>query len=160
MTAPTPPASAPDWVGAAAPGSDWAARILPGLAAAAGLYAVVVSVINILQARNTDAWLLPLATGAACVVLGVCSVFERTVPTTPLSELGRSAIAMALLLVYAVVLLPSLGFLPASVLLVLAVTAMFASRRVYVGTGGLVIAIGMWALFAYVLSEPLPGGLW
>jgi hypothetical protein len=36
----------------------------------------------------------------------------------------------------------------------------FASRRVFVGAGGLIIAVGMWALFAYALSEPLPGGLW
>jgi hypothetical protein len=30
----------------------------------------------------------------------------------------------------------------------------------FVAVGGFIIAIGMWALFAYVLAEPLPGGLW
>ena len=134
--------------------------MLPGLAAAAGLYAAVVSLIAILQARNTDAWLLPLAAGVGCAVLGLRAAIERVVPITPLSVLGRSAVAMALLLAYAFVLLPILGFLPAAVLLVLAVTAVFASRRVFVGAGGLIIAVGMWALFAYALSEPLPGGLW
>jgi hypothetical protein len=150
---------APTWAGAAAPGSPWLARLLPGLVAAAGIYAAIISMIDILRAHNTDAWLLPLATGIVCAVLGLCAAFERSVPITPLTELGSGALAMALLLVYAFVLLPILGFLPASVLLVLAVTAS-ATRRRFVCAGGMVIAVGMWALFAYVLAEPLPGGLW
>jgi len=66
---------------------------------------------------------------------------------------------MALLAAYAFVLLPFLGFLTGSVLLVLTLTMLYASNRVAVAAGGIGIAFAMWALFAYALVEPLPVGL-
>jgi hypothetical protein len=142
-----------------APGAGWPGRILPSLVAAAGVYAVGVALTYILQAQNTEAWLLPLAAGAATLVLGICVMFEPTAPMPPLPQIGSRVLAMAMLVVYAFVLLPYLGFLPGSLLLALGVTGCFATRRWLVGAGALLLVVAIWALFAYGLAEPLPGGL-
>ena len=43
---------------------------------------------------------------------------------------------------------------------VLAGLALIGTGAALGGTGGLVLAVAMWALFAYVLLQPLPAGLW
>jgi hypothetical protein len=159
-TAPPPITTAP--VAGAGPGdgATWAVRLLAALCAAAGLYAVSASLIHIRRVADTGTWLLPLATGALTAVLGICIACAAIDSRIPWRLLGPRVTAIALLAAYGFVLLPLLGFLTASVLLVLVVTVLYASNRVLVGAGGLLIAVGMWALFAYVLAEPLPSGLW
>jgi hypothetical protein len=142
-----------------APSAAWAGRILPALVATAGVYAVGVALTYVLQAQNSEAWLLPLAAGSATLVLGVCVMFETTAAMPPLPQIGSRVLAMAMLVVYAFVLLPYLGFLPGSLLLALGITVCFAARRWFVGTGAVIIVVAIWALFAYGLAEQLPGGL-
>jgi hypothetical protein len=72
----------------------------------------------------------------------------------------RRAGAAALLGIYALVLLPAVGFLAASILLVCAIAGSYATRKLTVAIGGLAIVAGLWAFFAFVLAEPLPRGLW
>ena len=138
----------------------WAGRALAGLCAAAGLYAATVALNHIRHGDTGGTWLLPLCAGALTVFLSICIAFNSSDATIAWRELGHRAAAMALLVAYAFVLLPLLGFLTASILLVLAIATLYASRRLFVGAGGVIMAVGMWALFAYALAEPLPHGLW
>jgi hypothetical protein len=146
--------------GAGVVGAAWASRGLAALCAAAGFYAASVSLAHIVRGAAIGTWLLPLSAGVLTFLLSVCVVCEGADTAIAWRVLGGRVAAMALLAAYAFVLLPLFGFLIASVALVLAVTLLFAPRRGFVGVGGLVIAVGMWALFSYVLAEPLPGGLW
>lgn len=141
-------------------GAVWAARAFAGLCVAAGLYAASVSLLHIGRGEPGGTWLLPLATGALAAILGVIVACERQPAVIVRGEAARRAGAAVLLGVYAFVLLPLLGFLAASVALVAAVSTCYATRRVMVGIGGLVIVAGLWAFFAFGLGEPLPSGLW
>ena len=144
----------------AAIGAAWAARAFAGLCVAAGLYAAAVSLLRILHGEPGGTWLLPLATGVLAAILGVVVACEREPGLVARADVGRRAGAVALLGAYAFVLLPVLGFLAASLALVVAVSAGYARRSAVVGIGGLVIVAGLWAFFAFVLAEPLPRGLW
>jgi hypothetical protein len=137
----------------------WAGRIFAGLCTAAGIYVAAVSLHNILAGQATGVWLLPCATGSLVAILSICVVFAPAGGAIPRRILGQRALAMTVLAAYAFVLLPLLGFLTGSVLLVLTLAMLYASNRVVVAAGGLAIAFAMWALFAYALVEPLPVGL-
>jgi hypothetical protein len=157
---PTPP-RAPAAAAEALIGAVWAGRIFAGICAAAGIYVAAVSLHNILAGKATGVWLLPCATGGLVAVLSICVVFAPGDGAISRRILGRRALAMTVLAAYAFVLLPLLGFLTGSVLLVLTFSVLYASNRVVVAAGGLAIVFAMWALFAYALVEPLPvGQLW
>ena len=138
----------------------WAVRLLAGLSGAAGLYAVSTSLSHILRGERGGTWLLPLTTGALTVLLAALVAMERGQATIVHGALARRIAAAALLGIYAFVLLPWLGFLVASSAFVLAIAAFYAPRRLAVGLSGVAIVAGLWALFAFVLAEPLPRGLW
>ena len=146
--------------GSASIGAVWAVRAFAGLCIVAGLYVACVSLHRISGGDPGGTWLLPLATGALAVILGSVIGCERELAVIAHADVVRRAGAVILLGTYAVVLLPVLGFLVASIALVLAVTAWCATRKLAVGLGGLLIVAGLWAFFAFVLSEPLPRGLW
>ncbi len=138
----------------------WADRGFAGLCGIAGLYVASVSLFHIFRGEPGGTWLLPVTTGALTLVLSACVACGAGRETIAWHAVARRAAALALLAAYAFVLLPLLGFLAASILLVLAVAMLYATNRLYVGAGGLIIVVGMWALFAYGLAEPLPRGLW
>jgi hypothetical protein len=138
----------------------WATRAFAALCVAAGVYAASVSLFRITHGEPAGTWLLPLATGALTAILGIAVACERAAGAVALGEVARRAGAVVLLGIYAFVLLPLLGFLPASLALVIAVSACYATKRPAVVIGGLVIVAGLWAFFAFVLTEPLPRGLW
>lgn len=140
-------------------GAVWGVRLFAGFTAAIGLGAAAAALTNILYTRATGAWLLPLAAGGLTALLGFWVSCEPADSTIAWRTLGRRVLAMALLVAYAFILLPFFGFLAASMLLVVALATLYASNPLFVAAGGLVIAVGMWALFWYVLAEPLPGGL-
>jgi hypothetical protein len=141
-------------------GAAWAARAFAGLCVVAGLYAASVSLLRINHGEPGGTWLLPLATGVLAVVLGVVVACEREKTAIAGGEIVRRAGAAALLGIYALVLLPAVGFLAASILLVCAIAGSYATRKLTVAIGGLAIVAGLWAFFAFVLAEPLPRGLW
>ncbi|HEX3864691.1 MAG TPA: tripartite tricarboxylate transporter TctB family protein [Stellaceae bacterium] len=140
-------------------GAAWAGRAFAGLCAIAGVYAASVSLAHTLHGEAASAWLLPLAAGALTTLLSLWVAIGGSEATIGWRALGHRVGAMALLAAYALLLLPFFGFLTASILLILAIAMFYASNRLFVGAGGLIIAVGMWALFSYVLAEPLPGGL-
>ena len=141
-------------------GAAWATRAFAALCVAAGAYAASVSLFHIIHGEPRGTWLLPLATGTLAAVLGVVVACERGPGVIARSEVARRAGAVLLLGVYGFVLLPLLGFLASSVALVAAVSAGYASRKVIVACGGLLVVAGLWAFFTFVLAEPLPRGLW
>lgn len=141
-------------------GAVWAARAFAGLCVVEGGYAASVSLIRISHGEPGGTWLLPLATGILAAVLGAVVACGRERAVIACREVVRRAGAAGLLGVYGFVLLPLLGFVTASVALVAAVSACYATRRLMVGIGGLAIVAGLWAFFAFGLGEPLPGGLW
>jgi hypothetical protein len=138
----------------------WAVRGVAGLCTAAGLCAAAVAISHVTHGDSIGIWLLPLCAGALTALVGVIVAAERKGSAIAWRVVAWRSAALVLLATYAFVLLPLLGFLTASILLILTVTLIYASNRMFVAVGGFIIAIGMWALFAYVLAEPLPGGLW
>jgi hypothetical protein len=141
-------------------GTAWAGRGVAVLCATAGLYAAAVAAIHVAHGESLSIWILPLSAGGLAALVGAVVACERQGEVIAWRVVARRAGAMALLAAYAFALLPLLGFLTGSILIALAVAVLYAENRVLVAAGGLVIAIGMWALFAYTLAEPLPGGLW
>ena len=140
-------------------GADWAGRGFAGLCAAAGVYAASIAILHLRRGEPTGTWLLPLCAGALTALLSACVAFGSSAGVSAWRDLRRRAAAMAILIAYAFLLLPFLGFLIGSVLLALAIAALYASRPLLVGAGGVILTVGMWALFAYGLAEPLPRGL-
>ena len=128
--------------------------------ALAGIYAVWVAFVHIRHDPGPSTWLLPLSTGALCIVLGGAIALSGSPVSASWREVGHRGSAIALLVVYGFVLLPFLGFLAGSVVLVVAIGCLYASNRAFVVIGGLVLAVAMWSLFAHVLLQPLPAGVW
>ncbi|MGH7095813.1 MAG: tripartite tricarboxylate transporter TctB family protein [Stellaceae bacterium] len=138
----------------------WAGRLFALLCAGVGVYVAVVSLTEIRRGQAAP-WLLPLATGGLAAVLCGFIVPASSVAFLPWRSIGRRALAILLLILYAFVLLPTLGFLLGSLIFVTVVAMVYARNRFTVGLGGAVVTIALWALFAYVVSEPLPAGwLW
>ena len=137
-----------------------AARCVALVIAALGGFALRQALVHIQQASDPGAWLLPLVCGGLCIVLGIVVALTSRETLLPRRHLGRRGLAILLLLVYAFVLLPWLSFLIGSVLLVLAVAAIAGSDRGFVMAGGIGLAVAIWALFAYVLLQPLPSPSW
>jgi len=139
----------------------WAARLFALLCAVSGIYVVVVSVGAIRGGRSAASWLLPLATGGLAAVLCAGVVSASAARYLSWRSIGERTLAVVLLVLYAFLLLPALGFLLGSLIFVAAVTIVYARRRLAVGLGGAAVAVALWALFAYVVAEPLPAGwLW
>jgi len=139
----------------------WAARLFALSCAVSGTYVVMVSVDAIRSGRAAASWLLPLATGGLAAVLCAGVVSAPAARYLSWRSIGERALAVVLLVLYAFLLLPAVGFLLGSLIFVTAVTIVYARRRLAVGLGGGVVTVALWALFAYVVAEPLPGGwLW
>ncbi|HVC52309.1 MAG TPA: tripartite tricarboxylate transporter TctB family protein [Stellaceae bacterium] len=138
----------------------WAGRLFALLCAGVGVYVAVVSLSEIRRGHAAP-WLLPLVTGGMAAVLCGCVVPACSAAYLSWRSIGRRTLAIVLLSLYAFVLLPTLGFLLASLIFVTVVAMVYAPNRFVVGLGGAVVTIVLWALFAYVVSEPLPvGWLW
>jgi hypothetical protein len=139
----------------------WAGRLFALLCAGAGAYVAVVSIAGMRDGRDGAPWLLPLATGALAAVLCAAILPASSRAFLSRRSIGRRALAIALLILYAFVMLPALGFLPSSLIFAAVVAIVYAPRRLAVGLGGAAVAIVLWAVFAYVVAEPLPvGWLW
>ena len=126
----------------------------------AGLYAASVSLLRIHHGEPSGTWLLPLTTGVLTAVLGAVVACEREKAAIASSDVAWRAVAIALLGLYALALLPAVGFLAASIALVCAIAGFYTTRKFTVAIGGLAVVAGLWAFFAFVLAEPLPRGLW
>lgn len=139
----------------------WAGRLFALLCAGAGTYVAIVSIVAIQGGQAAATWLLPLVTGGLSAVL--CAGILPASATAFLSRrsIGMRTLAIVLLILYAFVLLPALGFLLASLLFATVVAIVYAPRRLAVGLGSAIVTVALWALFAYVVAEPLPvGSLW
>ncbi|MBV9829785.1 MAG: tripartite tricarboxylate transporter TctB family protein [Alphaproteobacteria bacterium] len=162
MSEATTPAGAPPGQGRRTGAVDaiWAGRGVAALFAATGLFAGWTAVQGMRHDPDPGTWLLPLTTGILCVALAAVVGIDGAGVMVPWRIVTRRASAMALLLVYVGLLLPILGFVAGSVLLVIAVGAACGGERGFVIVGGLLLVSVMWALFAYGLTEPLPAALW
>jgi hypothetical protein len=138
----------------------WVGRGIAVFFVLAGLYAAWIALAHIQQDIDPGTWLLPLSTGVLSVLLGGGIAVSGSQGSISWREVGHRGAAIALLLIFAIILLPFLGFLAGSVVLVIAIGGLYATNRVFVVVGGLILAVAMWALFAYVLLQPLPTGLW
>lgn len=139
----------------------WAVRAFSILCVAVGAYAAWVSIAHIRADDAADPWLLPAGAGLGSVALGIAvCLCETSALEISGRVLSRRVGVMALLLLYAFVLLPYGGFLFASAVLVLAVALLYAGKPRIVGIGGLAIVVVIWAVFADVIATPLPEGLW
>jgi hypothetical protein len=137
----------------------WVSRGIGAFFLLAGAYAGWIALAHIRQEPDPGTWLLPLSTGALCILLGGGVAASGSRVSASWREAGYRGSAIALLLVYGFILLPFLGFLAGSIVLVIAVGGLYATHRVFVVAGGLALAAAMWVLFAYVLLQPLPAGL-
>ncbi|HET8995287.1 MAG TPA: hypothetical protein VFN42_01335 [Acetobacteraceae bacterium] len=138
----------------------WASRLFALLCACVGTYVASFSVIEMRQG-HASAWLLPLATGSLVAVLCIAAALTPGPAVLSPRAIGLRSLAIALLVLYAFVLLPAFGFLLASLIFAAAVAFAYAPRRLFVALGGVVMAVALWALFAYIVAEPLPiGWLW
>jgi hypothetical protein len=139
----------------------WAGRLFALICAGAGTYVAVVSLAEIRKGHAAAAWLLPLTTGALAAVLCGCVVPGFAAVFLSRRSLGRRTLVIVLMILYAFALLPALGFLLASLIFVTIVALVYAPRRLVVGLGGAIVTIALWAVFAYIVAEPLPvGWLW
>jgi len=139
----------------------WAIRLFAVSCTLTGAYVVVVSVDAIRNGQAAASWLLPLTSGGLAAVLCAGVVSASRARYLSWRSIGERTLAVVLLVLYAFLLLPALGFLLGSLMFVAAVTIVYARRRLAVGLGGAAVAVALWALFAYVVAEPLPGGwLW
>jgi hypothetical protein len=145
----------PDQISAA-----WVGRAIATVFVLAGIYAGWVALTHLRTDTDPGTWLLPLSTGALCILLGGGVALTGSEVFASWREVGNRGLAVALLLLYGFILLPFLGFLAGSVVLVIAVGGIYAANRIFVVAGGLVLAVAMWALFAYALLQPLPAGFW
>ena len=137
------------------------ARLFALLCTGAGAYVAVISYREIQGGQATAAWLLPLATGAIAAVLCGCILAASATSFLSRRSISRRMLAVGLLVLYGFVLLPALGFLIASLIFVTVVAIVYASSRLVVGLGGAFVTLALWALFAFVVAEPLPiGWLW
>ena len=119
-------------------------------------------------ARAPGPGFYPLWLGVALGLLGLVLLVdavrrlrtpEPQAPSFTLRSWGRAAATVAILVAYAALLEP-VGY-PLTTCLFLA--ALFRlGRRSSVGTGVLAIVVGLgsWGLFAYLLRVPLPAGYW
>jgi len=133
----------------------------PGALVLAGLGALAL----VEAARIPDTWLgarlLPLVVGTALVLLGAAHL---TLPPTPspwpdARAGGRAAFVFAALVLYVALLTP-LGFLPATVLWLLALfRALGALGWPAAGALALALALASHVVFRRWLGMPLPPGL-
>jgi hypothetical protein len=139
----------------------WAGRLFVLLCAGAGTYVAIVSVAAIRGGQPGGTWLLPLTTGTLSAVLCAGIIPASVAAFLSRRDIGLRTLAIGLLLLYAFVLLPALGFLLGSLIFTAVAATLYAPRRLAVGLGGAIVTVALWALFAYVVAEPLPAGwLW
>jgi putative tricarboxylic transport membrane protein len=105
---------------------------------------------------------LPLLTAGILMVCGaVLAVRPGDEADWPVrAETLRLAGAVLALAVYAVVL-PVVGFVPATILVVTALSLLFGGKGVQSVTGATLLSVILWYLFVWALRLPLPlGTLW
>jgi putative tricarboxylic transport membrane protein len=105
---------------------------------------------------------LPLLAAAALVMAGVHSVRrpDAEIRWPAGGALTRMAAGSAVLLVYGIVL-PWIGFLISTTVVVAALSRLFGAALVGSVSAAVALTLGLWVVFVRVLSLPLPvGDLW
>ena len=136
----------------------------------AALFLGACSVLYLFAARSFETGFIadpigprafPYAIGTLLLASSLALVFTREKEPTARLDSSSRLRALALgtsLALYALVLEP-LGFVAATTLEMAALVVLFRGRFLHGLLGGLLLSVGFFLLFAYLLSVPLPLGL-
>lgn len=135
-------------------------RMIGGAAIAFGgfllLYLIPAHVTSV--AGPIDPSLFPRIAAWLFILLGVLQLLVRStsLPTWNWYEFGRLGVLSAAVLI-AIIAMPSIGFLPASIALMAAVCAlMFERRPGWLLASVVALPVGTWFVFEVVMQRPLP----
>lgn len=135
-------------------------RMIGGAAIAFGgfllLYLIPAQVTS--SAGPIDPSLFPRIAAWLFILLGVLQIFVRSASTPAWSwyEFGR-LVGISIAVLIAILAMPKVGFLPASITLMAAICAfMFERRTGWLLTTVVLAPAGTWFIFDVVMQRPLP----